>query len=379
LSVAVPILSPRNEVLGTLSAILDLANAQPRLQAVIGTASAELVLVAPSGLPVLAAGAMTDALAALDAEVLQQLRARPGDVLRFTGHRGNDVFGIADAPRGLPLLIVAERGHREVYAAWLRSLELFVALVAGLTLLVGIVAWWMGHSIVAPLAHLTAAADRIARGDLSVELRGTPGGEIGHLTRVFNLMADRLRRSRSDVAAASEALLRQNRLLETLAVTDGLTGVYNRKRLADILTEQFARFRRNGRPFAVLMVDIDSFKVINDTWGHAAGDQVLVRTATVLRQAVRAVDCVARYGGEEFVVVLMETTTAAAREIAERIRSVVEGGHVACGDHRIAVTVSIGVTQSREDDDGPEAVLRRADGALYKAKRAGRNLVTDVA
>jgi len=377
MTIIVPILSQRNELLGTLSAILDLATAQSRLQNVVGGSAAELTLLAPDGLPLLAARATADTLAPLGEPTVLRLRSHLGEVLRFTGHHGDDVLGVADAPRSLPLLVVAERGHRDVYGAWVRLLLLFGALVGGLTLLVGIVAWWMGRSIVRPLTDLTNAADRIARGDLAVELRGTPGGEIGRLTRVFNLMAARLRRSHSAVAAANEALLEQNQLLETLAVTDGLTGVDNRKRLADVLAAQFARFRRNGRPFAVLMVDIDRFKAINDTWGHAAGDDVLVRTAAILREAVRAVDFVARYGGEEFVVVLVETATAGARDVAERIRSAIESGPITGGDARIAVTVSIGVTHSREDDDGPEAVLRRADVALYKAKRAGRNQVTD--
>jgi diguanylate cyclase (GGDEF)-like protein len=377
LTVVVPILSQRNEFLGALSAVLDLATMQPRLQNIVRSSPADVILLAPDGLPLLGARATADALAPLDPQTVNRLRAQPGEPFRFAGHHRSDVLGIADAPPSLPLLVVAERDRGEVYRAWLKLLELFVALVAGLTLLVGISAWWMGRSIVTPLHHLTDAADRIARGDLAFKLRGAPSGEIGHLTRVFNLMVDRLRHSQAEVAAASQALLQQNQLLETLAATDGLTGVYNRKKLTDILADQFARFRRNHRPFALLMVDIDNFKAINDTWGHAAGDDVLARAASILKQAVRAVDYVARYGGEEFVVVLVETTTDAARDVAERIRSVVEGERIAVGDDGIAVTISVGVTHSRENDDGPEAVLARADNALYEAKRAGRNKVSE--
>jgi len=377
LTVVVPILSQRNELVGALVAILDLATVQPRLRNLVGATPADVILVAPDGLPLLGARADAGTLAPLEPRTVALLRAQPGEPFRFSGHHWSDVLGVADVPRSLPLLVVAERDHREVYQAWLALLQFFAALVAGLTLLVGISAWWMGHSIVGPLNHLTDAADRIARGDLEVTLRAAPNGEIGHLTRVFNLMADRLRHSHAEVAAASDALQQQNRLLETLAVTDGLTGVYNRKKLTDILADQFARFRRSRRPFALLMVDIDSFKVINDTRGHAAGDEVLARAAAILRHTVRAVDYVARYGGEEFVVVLVETTTAAARDVAERIRSVVEAERFGAGDDPIAVTVSIGVTHSHEDDDGPEGVLGRADAALYEAKRAGRNKVSD--
>jgi diguanylate cyclase (GGDEF)-like protein len=269
---------------------------------------------------------------------------------------------------------VAERDRAEVFAAWLKLLQLFVILVAALTLLVGIVAYWMGRSIVTPLNGLIAATDGIAHGDLSVELRGAPAGELGQLTRVFNVMIERLRRSHAEVEAANKTLQEQNQLLEMLAVTDSLTGAYNRKKLDDILADQFARFRRTQRPFAVLMLDLDNFKLINDTFGHAAGDSVLAHVAAILKASVRNVDFVTRYGGEEFVIVLVETAWDAALDIAERIRAEVEVPHIGVTNQLIAVTVSLGVTHSRDGDD-PETVLARADHALYKAKHAGRNQV----
>jgi diguanylate cyclase (GGDEF)-like protein len=160
-----------------------------------------------------------------------------------------------------------------------------------------------------------------------------------------------------------------------LAVTDSLTGLYNRKKLDDILADQFARFRRNHRPFAILMLDLDNFKSINDNYGHAAGDEVLANVAAILKQSVRNIDYVVRYGGEEFVVVLVETALDAALDIAERIRSVVEIPRVGASNKLISITVSLGVTHSRDGDDGPEEALARADHALYEAKRAGRNQV----
>ena len=123
------------------------------------------------------------------------------------------------------------------------------------------------------------------------------------------------------------------------------------------------------------MLDLDNFKSINDNYGHAAGDMVLASVAAILKQSVRDVDFVARFGGEEFVVVLVETSLDAALEIAERLRSDLEVPHFGVSSQLITVTVSLGVTHSHEDDDGAEAVLARADHALYKAKRAGRNQV----
>jgi diguanylate cyclase (GGDEF)-like protein len=278
-------------------------------------------------------------------------------------------------PRSLPIIVVVERDRADVFEAWLKWLELFLLLVAGLTLLVGFIAYWMGRSIVTPLNSLTAAADGIARGDLAVHLRGAPTGEIGHLTRVFNMMIDRLRRSHDEVQAANQALQEQNQLLEKLAVTDGLTGLYNRKKFDEILADQFARFRRNHRSFAVMMLDLDNFKSINDNYGHVAGDEALADVAVILKHSVRDIDYVARYGGEEFVVVLVETTLDAALDVAERIRAQMEIPRFGASNKLISITVSLGVTHSRESDDGPEEVLARADHALYEAKRAGRNQV----
>ena len=374
LTVVVPVLSVRNELLGALSSVLDLGTVKPRLQSLVRSSPAEVILLAPDGTPLLGTQSAAPDLRVLEPQQLSRLRGQPGEAITFEGHHEREVLGTADVPRSLPMIVVAERDRAEVYAAWLRLLQLFVLLVAALTLLVGVVAYWMGRSIVTPLNSLIAAADGIAHGDLNVQLRGAPAGELGQLTRVFNMMTERLRRSHADVQTANETLREQNQLLETLAVTDSLTGVYNRKKLDDILADEFARFQRNQRPFAVLMLDLDNFKSINDNFGHAAGDSVLAHVAAILKESVRKVDYVARYGGEEFVVVLVETALDAALEIAERIRAEVEVPYLGLTNQLIAVTVSLGVTNSREGD-GPEETLARADRALYKAKRAGRNQV----
>ena len=374
-TVVVPVLSLRNELLGALSAVLNLDSVKPRLQYIVRSSPAEVILLAPEGKPLLSTKAAATALTPLDPQPLHRLHAQLGEPMIFEGHHQREVLGVADMPRSLPIIVVAERDRAEVFEAWLKWLELFLLLVAGLTLLVGVVAYWMGRSIVTPLHSLIAAADGIAHGELAVHLRGAPAGEIGHLTRVFNMMIDRLRRSHDEVQAANQALQEQNRLLQELAVTDGLTGLYNRKKFDEILADQFARFRRNHRPFAVMMLDLDNFKSVNDNYGHVAGDEALADVAAILKQSVRDVDYVARYGGEEFVVVLVETTLDAALDVAERIRAEMEIPRFGASNKLLSVTVSLGVTHSREDDAGPEEVLARADHALYEAKRAGRNQV----
>ena len=374
-TVHLPILSPQNELLGALSAVLDLGSMQPRLKDVVKASSAEVVLLAPGGAPLLSAHVAGGDLEPIDPQVMERLRMHPGDPVVFAGHQQREVIGLADGTGTLPIAVVAERDRAGVYHAWLESLQVFLVLVGGLTLLVGVLAYWMGRSIVAPLDSLIGAADRIASGDLAVRLHVANDGEIGHLTRVFNKMVDRLSRSREEVGAANQVLQEQNQLLETLSVTDSLTGLFNRKKLDDILADQFARFRRTQRPFAVLMLDIDNFKALNDTYGHLAGDQVLSNLAIILQRSVRTVDFVARFGGEEFVLVLVETSSEGALQIAERIRALVETPRLAATNELISVTVSLGVAESRSGDSRPEDVLARADRAMYDAKHAGRNKV----
>ena len=374
-TLVVPVLSPRNELLGALTAVFDLATLKGRLQDVMRSSPAEVLLLAADGEPLLGTRSAITELTSLDPQALSRFRAEPGKSMMVIGHHRREAIGVADMPRQLPVIVVAERERAEVFAAWLALLKLFLLLVAGLTLLVGTIAYWMGRSIVTPLNRLITATDGIARGDLDVKVPGDPAGEIGGLTRVFNMMAERLRRSRVEVEAASRALEEKNQLLEVLAITDGLTGLYNRNKLDEILVNQFARFRRYRRPFALLMLDLDNFKSINDNYGHVAGDEVLTAVAATLKKSVRTVDYVARYGGEEFVVVLTETPMGAALEIAERIRAGVEVPRFNAGSKTISVTVSLGVTYSQESDDDPEKMLFRADHALYEAKRAGRNQV----
>jgi diguanylate cyclase (GGDEF)-like protein len=174
--------------------------------------------------------------------------------------------------------------------------------------------------------------------------------------------------------AANQTMQEQNKLLEKLSVTDGLTGLYNRSKLDAILEDELARFKRNQRSFALLVMDIDYFKTLNDTHGHIAGDEVIVAVARILSESIRSVDYAARYGGDEFVIVMVEATADMALKTAERIRSRVNDIRYDANGQTVSVTVSIGVVQSQQSDDiSPTALFARADNALYEAKRAGRN------
>lgn len=169
-------------------------------------------------------------------------------------------------------------------------------------------------------------------------------------------------------------LLRQKQRLERLSVTDELTGVYNRRYLIQAGKHEAERSQRHNHAMALILVDADHFKAVNDAWGHAIGDQVLVQLAQRLAKAVRGSDVLARYGGEEFAILLPETTLFGASRIAERLRQQVSASPVATSGATISLTVSVGLAQLQPDETF-EAMLNRADAALYSAKESGRNKV----
>ena len=163
----------------------------------------------------------------------------------------------------------------------------------------------------------------------------------------------------------------KNRALEIMARQDQLTAVRNRRSLEESLECELAHARRYGGDFALLLIDLDHFKNVNDSHGHQAGDDVLVRIASLLAACVRETDVVGRWGGEEFLLVCPKTDAQVARSLAERLRTAVEKQHVGPAGR---VTASFGVAAYRDGDDS-KTLLRRADQALYAAKRGGRNRV----
>ena len=162
-----------------------------------------------------------------------------------------------------------------------------------------------------------------------------------------------------------------------LAVTDELTGLNNRRFMEGQIIALVERSAAGGDPVAALMIDIDHFKKINDTYGHDVGDEVLREFAARLASNVRAIDLPCRYGGEEFTVIMPGASIEAAEKVAERIRLHVAGApfRVAAGSELLNVTISIGVAASMGEHDTPEALIKRADEAVYEAKAGGRNRV----
>jgi diguanylate cyclase (GGDEF)-like protein len=171
----------------------------------------------------------------------------------------------------------------------------------------------------------------------------------------------------------------QRRLLEQLALIDSLTEIPNRRRFSEVYEKEWRRCMRNGSPLSLIVVDVDHFKIYNDTYGHAAGDLVLKRVAQTIQAALqRPADFVARYGGEEFVVILPEIEAAGAQEVAEKIRADVEQQKIHYPESSSAncLTVSLGgATQIPGKTEVDSELFCRADRFLYEAKRTGRNRV----
>jgi len=183
------------------------------------------------------------------------------------------------------------------------------------------------------------------------------------------------------VRKLAELALEENRaLLEDLSIRDELTQLYNRRYLMGFLTEELARSLRDGRSFAVLMLDIDHFKSVNDTYGHGAGDDALRHTAQICSEICRATDRVARFGGEEIVFVLPDTGLEHALLFAERVRTVLAESHLPVhaddgATTALRITASIGVAVYPSSGDSIESLLAVADKGLYQAKALGRNRV----
>lgn len=166
-------------------------------------------------------------------------------------------------------------------------------------------------------------------------------------------------------------------LIETRenSMRDSLTRWFNRGHGSETLRAELQRAKRNGTPVSLLMFDVDHFKTLNDTHGHQAGDAVLMSVARQVGDLLRASDVKCRYGGDEFMVILPETPSAGAQQVGEHIRRAIASLHVAAGPDVLSVTSSIGITTSLAGELDPEALIARADAALYEAKRAGRNRV----
>lgn len=181
-------------------------------------------------------------------------------------------------------------------------------------------------------------------------------------------------REEAQLREMTQSLSQRSESLEQAALTDGLTGMQNRRYFDGALQEYLKEFRRIERPVGLMILDLDNFKLVNDTYGHDVGDEVLRSVAKCLHEFTRFHDVVARLGGEEFAVVAPNMDAAALEKFAERIRQAISMLSISTGNVRLKVTMSIGVAVWNGREEAGE-FYRRADRMLYRAKREGRNRV----
>lgn len=233
--------------------------------------------------------------------------------------------------------------------------------------------YWFKNLSGLPLIIMVAAAER----DMYAPWRAR-AATIGSLMCIFGAVFIALSFS---LAAQLRRRIQVEDELRLIARTDALTGLDNRRTLDEILAKEWSRVKRNGSEFSLLFVDIDRFKVYNDTYGHQAGDDALASVARCIARSIRRPgDAAARYGGEEFVVVLPDTNASGTQAVAEKISAAVNVLNIAhAGSEHGCITVSIGATSCRPDEgDDVASVVRAADTALYEAKARGRNRVVTV-
>jgi two-component system, cell cycle response regulator len=216
--------------------------------------------------------------------------------------------------------------------------------------------------------------------DLESKRRGLAAGADEFLTKPVNELELQIRvSSMLRIKRLADELEAANSKLRALAAVDALTQVPNRRVLSERLAFEFARAARYVQPLSCLMVDVDYFKKVNDTYGHPAGDAVLVALAETIRKMVRNEDVFARYGGEEFALILRGIDGVGAASVGERLRERVEVMRVPSEHGELSITVSVGCSSFADlEDKTPEALVSSADKRLYAAKHAGRNRVVSV-
>ncbi len=215
---------------------------------------------------------------------------------------------------------------------------------------------------------------------MDTKINGFSLGANDYISKPFRIeeliarvrVAIRLKRERDGLRRHAEESLQRAEVAREMSMADALTGLRNRFGLQRALQREFSEARRYTRPLSCLMIDIDHFKEINDTYGHAAGDAALMQAARILTEAVRGSDVICRYGGDEFIMLLSETPLDGAFALGEKVRLAASSRLFGNGERVFPLTFSIGAAELLPDESGHD-MLARADGALYDAKEGGRD------
>jgi diguanylate cyclase (GGDEF)-like protein len=376
-NIAVPIKDANGALVGALAAKLNFHTIETVMKSLAHGKTGRLYLIDSKGRFVTSSTGSSVALidTRVPEPVTRAMLEKSTLPLEYLNVRKKKVLGSIALPSQWGWGVLTEIGKAEAYAQTTRIRNLTLLITLGVLFVVGLSAYFLGVAIVRPLYRLTRGAAQVADGNLGVEIPVVTGGEIGYLTQVFNFMVGKLREDQEELAAINDTLVTTNKELQELSITDGLTGLYNRRYMMDTLTNEVARAERLEHHFSALMIDIDYFKKYNDTYGHLAGDDLLVKIASVFKDSIRSMDFAARYGGEEFLVMLPEHGADKAMEVAERIRTNIASTTAGDKDGKDPVTVSIGIASFPDNGVTPAALIASADAALYQGKEHGRNTV----
>ena len=269
------------------------------------------------------------------------------------------------------------------------STLLLVSKVMLVTALIAIllVSVWFYRKLVLPMTKLIVHTIKISEGDIEAEDIdfGKRQDEIGILAKHFNVMHGTIKRQIAELNAHREMLEQEvrertkeleeaNKKLDLISRTDELTGLPNRRDMLRTIDNEIQRIARTRKPLCFIFIDIDHFKNVNDTYGHACGDEVLKHVSGTIRNLLRKYDVLARYGGEEFLTLLPETDLMGAKTVAERFRSTIENTTVTYGKLSIKATITLGVAL-HDSALGVDRSIQMADRALYEGKESGRNKV----
>jgi len=255
--------------------------------------------------------------------------------------------------------------------------QLLLGIGTTFTMLITIVAMYLSKRITSPIVKLAEFTKAVGNGALDNRITLKSTGEIGMLANAYNQMVENLQNtmaSKNDLLAEVEKRKSVEKKLKELIVTDELTGIHNRRAAKEFLQQCIEKVERYDENLSVILLDIDHFKKVNDTYGHDVGDRVLISISQRLKEGIRNVDMVARIGGEEFLIILPQVEKEQAFVLAERLRITIAEYEF---DKIKQLTVSMGVAE-KESKDTFNSLLKRVDNCMYDSKKNGRNRVTMV-